>query len=139
MTLTSSNVWDPYAVRIPGLSEAEIGEIEARNISATEFESKREFYAQEVTYDNCYCRSIRVVDIQAFNGRVISSSVIPTKIAEGPLSDDEILPPKTFLSSRRYSNTMPEDLSEVWNISVEQAKMTLEVSAQHHSRSAIMP
>ena len=30
-------------------------------------------------------------------------------------------------------------MSEVWNISVEQAKLTLEATTQHHSRSAIMP
>ena len=139
VTLTSANVWDPYAVRFPGLSKAEIGEIRARNVSATEFESKRELYAPEVAYDDYYCRPIRVFDIQAFNGREISSSVILTKVAGGPLSEDEILPPKTFLSSRRHSNTTPEDLSEVWNISVEQAKMTLEATTQHHVRSAIMP
>ena len=93
----------------------------------------------ETAFDDCYYRPIRVFDIQVFNARIMSSSVIPTKIAAGPLSEDEIQPPKTFLSSQRHSNTTPEDLSEVWNISVEQARMTLEATTQHHSRSAIMP
>ena len=49
------------------------------------------------------------------------------------------MPTRTFLSSERHSNTTSEDLSEIWNISVEQAKMTLLATTQHHARSAIMP
>lgn len=69
----------------------------------------------------------------------MKSVVIPTTIAEVPIPEDKIMPPKTFLSSHRHLNTTPEDLSEIWNISVEQAKMTLEAKTQHHVRSAIIP
>ena len=61
-----------------------------------------------------------------------------TEIVEGPLSGDKLLEPKSFLSTNRHSNTTPQDLSEIWNISIEQAKMTLKTSTQHHPRSVIM-
>ena len=34
VTLTSPNVWNPYEIIFPGISEVEIGEIEGRNIKA---------------------------------------------------------------------------------------------------------
>mmetsp|Transcript_5914 Transcript_5914/g.9071 ORF Transcript_5914/g.9071 Transcript_5914/m.9071 type:complete len:144 (-) Transcript_5914:1790-2221(-) len=60
-------------------------------------------------------------------------------ILEGPIHSDRLKPPKTFLLSKRHSNTTPEDLREAWNIRVDQARMTLEATTQHHLRSAIMP
>ena len=45
---------------------------------------------------------------------------------------------RTLLSSYRNSNTTPEDLSEVWKISIEQPKMTLYATTQHHIQLAIM-
>ena len=38
-----------------------------------------------------------------------------------------------------HTNTSPEDLSETWGISVEQAQLTLNATTQRHGRSAIMP
>ena len=49
------------------------------------------------------------------------------------------MPTRTFISSERHTNTTAEDLSEIWNISVDQARMTLDATTQHHVRSAIMP
>ena len=49
------------------------------------------------------------------------------------------MPTRTFISNNRHSNTTAEDLSEVWNISLEQARMTLDATTQNHVRSAIMP
>ena len=65
--------------------------------------------------------------------------VVPTSVSTGPLEDDKLLAPRTFLSNERHSNTSPEDLSETWGISVQQAKMTLDATTQRHGRSAIMP
>ena len=64
---------------------------------------------------------------------------VPTVIHDGTLGADELLPPKTFISSDRHSNTTPVDLSEAWNISVEQAAMTLQATTQNHIRSVVMP
>jgi len=74
-----------------------------------------------------------------YNMRVMKSLIVPTAVSSGPLEDDQLLAPKTFISTERHSNTFPEDLSETWGISVEQAKMTLDATTQRHGRSAIMP
>jgi len=69
----------------------------------------------------------------------MKSKVIETRISDGPLPEDQIMPTRTFISSERHTNTTAEDLSEIWNISVDQARMTLDATTQHHVRSAIMP
>ena len=66
----------------------------------------------------------RVFYLQTFARRIMKSKIFGTKEASGPLAEDQIKPTRTFLSSERHSNTTSEDLSEIWNISVEQAKMT---------------
>ena len=141
VVLTSPRPWDPYKVKFPGISEVEMSEIEDRNISGVGLRSRRDraYALSGIEFGDGYSRPIRIFDIRAFNARIMKSTIIPTVIAQGPLSEDEIMPPKTFLSSKRHTNTTPEDLSEVWNISVGQAKLTLENTTQHHVRSAIMP
>ena len=67
----------------------------------------------------------------------MKSNIFGMKIASGPLAEDQIMPTRTFLSSERHSNTTSEDLN--WNILIEQAKMTLLATTQHHARSAIIP
>ena len=57
---------------------------------------------------------------------------MPTLVSTGPLEDDQLLAPKTFISKERHSNTSPEDSGETWDISVEQAKMTLDATTQRH-------
>jgi len=74
-----------------------------------------------------------------YNLRVIQSIAVPTAVLSGTLSEDQLHFPKTFISTERHSNISPEDLSETWGISVEQAKMTLDATTQRHGRSAIMP
>ena len=135
--LTSPKVWNPHEVRFPGLSAADRGEIEEVNVSAVEVEPREP--ADMLRFGDQYGEPMKIFDIQAFNYRIMKSRVIETKVSDGPLLEDEMMPPRTFISSKRHSNTTPEDLSEVWNISVEQAKMTLEATTQNHVRSAIMP
>ena len=45
---------------------------------------------------------------------------------------------KEILSTNRHSNAAEEDLNEVFQISVEQAQMTLDATTQHHRRSTTM-
>ena len=82
---------------------------------------------------------LRIFDIQTFNARIMKSLIVPTVIHDGPLAADMLMPPKAFISTERHTNTTPEDLSETWNISVEQAAMTLQATTQNHVRSAVMP
>lgn len=62
--LTSSNEWNPYEIKFPRLSETEVGEIEGRNVSAVEFDSRREM---DTRYDESHHKPMRIFDIQAFN------------------------------------------------------------------------
>ena len=129
--------WNPSKVQFPGTDYNGIHEIESRNVSLVEVDFRGD--DELIPHDNPYLQPIRIFDIQSFNRRIMKSSVIDTRMAQGPLSEDEILPPKTFISTNRHSNTTAEDLSEVFQISVEQAQMTLDATTQHHVRSAIMP
>ena len=135
ITITSDEVWDPHAIHFPGTTESEMAVIESYNVSSVHKEPEY----QPTGYSDGYHESIKIFDIRDFNARMIGSVVIPTRVANGPLHQDELLPTPSFISSQRHSNTTPEDLSEVWNISIEQAKMTLEATTQHHTQSAIMP
>ena len=47
-----------------------------------------------VPQDDPCLRPIRTFDIQIFNGRMMKSSIIGTKMAEGPSLEDEMLPQK---------------------------------------------
>ena len=135
ITLTSDKVWDPQEVQFPATSESDINVMEGYNISAIEIDA----VSRTLSYGDGYDQPMKIFDIQTFNAHIIGSSVIPTRISTGPLAEDKLMPPPLFISSERHSNTTPEDLSEVWNINVEQAKLTLEATTRHHSRSAIMP
>ena len=115
----------------------EAQELEGRNVSFVGHDSRRE--AQDTTYQDPYHQPMKIFDIQVFNARIMKSKVIETRISDGPLPEDQIMPTRTFISSERHTNTTAEDLSEIWNISVDQARMTLDATTQHHVRSAIMP
>ena len=117
IVLTSPTEWNPSKVRFPGTDYNDVHEIESRNVSLVEVDFKGDDAL--IPYDNPHLQPIRIFDIQSFNRRIMKSSVIETKMAQGPLSEDEILPPKTFLSTNRHSNVTAEDLSEVFQISVE--------------------
>ena len=134
--LTSSAEWNPNDIVFPGQSDADIQEIESRNVSKVDLDSRRRI---DSSYGDPYSQAMKIYNVQTFNARIMKSKIVETRISEGPLAEDEILPPRTFISTKRHSNTTPEDLSEVWNISVEHAKMTLDATTQHHVRSAIMP
>ena len=100
--------------------------------------SPREWDPQRVTFP-CSSELDDKLTYDIYNTRVIKSLLVPTRVSNGPLADDQLLAPKTFISNERHSNTSPEDLSEAWGISVQQAKMTLDATTQRHGRSAIMP
>ena len=136
VVMTSPNQWNPEVVKFPGLGQDEVGEIEYRDISKVEIGSGME---PSATFGDGYLAPMQIFDVQIFNRRIMKSTVIPTIIADGPLHEDEISPPRTFISKQRHTNTTPEDLSEVWGISVDQARMTLEATTQKHVRSALMP
>ena len=143
IVLTSPNEWDPRKVAFPSTSEVDIDDIESRNVSAgaslRRDSSRRDNHMADTEFGDNNRRPLRIFDIQVFNARIMKSIVVPTVIHDGPLAADMLMPPKAFISADRHSNTTPEDLSEVWNISIEQATMTLQATTQNHIRSAVMP
>ena len=60
-----------------------------------------------------------MVDIQNFKRRAITSLVVDYRTMDGPLIENEIVTTMTFLSRNRHSNTTSDDLSEIFQISVE--------------------
>ena len=136
-TLTAPEAWDPGTIEFPTVTEDEMREIEGSTISAVGIDVRRQGDLTFHDSEDHYHQSVRIFDINAFNRRIMKSDV--SLSAQGPLSEEMLRPRKTFISSERHSNTTLEDLSEIWNISVEQAKMTLDATTQHHVRSAIMP
>ena len=123
-------------------TEGDREEIENRNIGAMKLvkgQSQEGGSGGLLEYTDPYLQPVKIFDIQTFNAQIMKSTVVPTVVQEGPLSEDKLMPPKTFISSKRHSNTALEDLSETWGISVEQAKLTLDATTQNHSRLALMP
>ena len=47
--------------------------------------------------------------------------------------------PQTFLSKNRHSSTKSEDLSDIWGLSISQAKLTIKETTQKLNISEIMP
>ena len=137
IVLTSPNEWDPRQVAFPSTSDVDIDEIESRHVSAGS-SSRRVTTMASTGFGDNNRQPLRIFDIQVFNARIMKSMVVPTVIHDGPLAADTLMPPKAFISTDRHTNTTPEDLSETWNISVEQAAMMLQATTQNHVRSAIM-
>ena len=142
VVLTSPDNWDPSKVKFLVISEGDRREIEGGDyggVSAVnaEYSSNWQDYLNST---DAYLQPVQIFDIRAFNTRLIDSVKFPSDVyGGGPLSGDRLMEPRTFISKDRHSNTTPEDLSKVWNISVEQAKLTLDATTQHHARSATMP
>ena len=78
-----------------------------------------------------------------FNDRIISSiDSVQRRIKQlsvGPVKEEELENPQTFISSDQHSSVKPEDLSERWCISVHQSLMTLNATTRKLKRSALMP
>ena len=138
VVLTSSHPWNPQSVEMPGMTDGDMEEIEMGfNISSVQ--SDRKIVGGTLEYGDPYLQPVKIFDIQSFNRRIMKSSTLQREIIDGPVSEDELKGPNTFLSINRHSNTTPDELSEAWGISVEQARMTLDATTQYHARSAIMP
>ena len=135
IVLTSSSEWNPQEVMFPQLLQSEVDQIEGLGISSI----KTCEQCLGVPYDDPYTKPMRIFDIKAFNARLMKVGTSTLNLKDDILTEEEMRPQRTFISKQRHTNTTPEDLSEIWNISVEQARMTLEATTQHYIRSAIVP
>ena len=77
----------------------EIAELEEKNVSKVEYQVG----IGDADFSNGYCQPIKIFDIHSCNARIMKSTIIPTLIADGPLHEDQLLPPRTFLSHERHS------------------------------------
>jgi len=129
INLTSDIPWNPTDLSFPhhstGLDRLEL---ERSNLSIVTVEP----HCLESAHESLF-------DLNVMNEAIICSIRIATVIHPGPLHQDEIQAPRNFISTKRHTDTTPEDLSELWGISVQQAQMTLHATTQHHVRSALMP
>ena len=84
---------------------------------------------------------VRTYDLDAMQLRLITSvNAIDTKsqqIAQVDVAD--VPAAKTFVSTEWHTSVTPEDLSERWDIGLQQAKETLKGTTQKIVRSATMP
>ena len=136
--LSSSTPWTPQSIEFPSLSYSEREEIESRNIAS--FRRVPDNYSHDDQL---------IYDVNSFNSSLISSvridhdykskNGISSIKSIGPLSEDEMNSPPTYISTERHSDISPEDLSERWQLSIAQAKLTLGATTQRLSRSAVMP
>ena len=128
--------WNPHKVEIPCLTQSEVDKIEGHDISDLQVEWKENV---NVAHSDPHLQPVKTFDIKSFDARIVKSAIVPTKVSGGTSLEDEMMPPRTFLSKERHSNATPEDLSKVWNVSLEQVVMTLDATTQRHARSAMMP
>ena len=78
-------------------------------------------------------------DIGRLNTRLISSVRVPNVPQVRMSSVQDVPSERTFQSRERHSAATPEDLSEKWHITLEQAKQTLKRTTQWLVRSALLP
>lgn len=138
IVLTSPREWNPSTVLFPGMSDSCREEIESQNIGVKVL-SMSKSKIDRVEHIDPYLEPMQIYSLHKVNAKIMRMKSYEANLAEGPMTRDNLKEARTFLSSQRHSNTTPQDLSEVWGISLEQARMTLEATTQHHVRSAIMP
>ena len=69
----------------------------------------------------------------------IKVRTVPRQAAQVGVEVQDVPQAKSFQSKGRHSSVSPEDLSERWQIGLEQAKETLKRTTQRLARSAVMP
>jgi hypothetical protein len=156
--LSSSQLWNPRAIKFPGISMLEKEEIEVRNVRAVKIENFEEecIHEKDMLFDISDLRrsiisSARVTEGDLYSRRVQASRRVQDQgllsvsdpvhdttappdgtppVFPGPLEEHDIQPPRTFLSSDRHSKTTPEDLSERWGLSIAQSMLTLKATTR---------
>ncbi len=140
VTLSSDHEWDPQNVRFPEASRAVEEEI-SRSIGSVMTQSER-IPEEDANFSSDYIDSQedRMLDIGVLSKRLIASAkVIGRQVSQVEVEMQDASQAKSFQSKGRHSSVSPEDLSERWQIGLEQAKETLRRTTQRLARSAVMP
>ena len=109
----------------PRVTDGDMEEIVTMGVKKIKIDCERENEADSLKYNDPNFALIQIFNIQAFQTRIMKSIIVPTEIVGGPLSEEKLLGPKSYLSTNSHSNPTPQDFSEIWKISIEQAKVTL--------------
>jgi hypothetical protein len=138
VTLSSEREWDPQNVQFPKASRTVEEEI-ARTIGAVTTQGGVLDFVDTPADD---AAGDRLFDIGTLSKRLIASVKVrpmPRRASQVEVEVQDVPQLKTFQSKGRHSSVSPEDLSERWQIGLEQAKETLKRTTQRLARSAIMP
>lgn len=139
--LTSNAPWDPSSITFPNITEGEKRLIESRNVSSMRMDVDEYPIDEDKIYNPIgFCkRLINSVKVDSPKYDIRFKTNIKELSSGKVLEEQELEPPKTFISEERHSTVTPEDLSEKWGISVAQAALTLKATTRKLLRSAVMP
>jgi hypothetical protein len=136
--LSSEHEWDPQNVCFPKASRTVEEEI-SRTIGAVTTQSD-DFRLIDKTYNS----EDRLFDLGTLAQRLIASVKVQTvprrqEASQVEVELQDVPQAKSFQFKGRHSLVSPEDLSERWQIGLEQARETLKQTTQRLARSAVMP
>ena len=141
VVLSSEYEWDPQNICFPQASRSVEEEV-ARTIGAVEtfenFGTSCPMMVRADSTDSFEEHETPIFSIGALSRRLIASVKVRT-VAEVGVEMPDLPQAKSFQSKGRHSSVSPADLSERWQIGLEQAKETLKRTTQRLTRSAVMP
>ena len=69
----------------------------------------------------------------------VSTALDPTQFARGIISSVNVLSVGSAMAGRRHASATPEHISDIFGVSLDTPKQTLQVTTQHGIRSAVNP
>jgi hypothetical protein len=134
VVLSSEHEWDPQNVRFPKASRTVEEEI-SRTVGAVLRQDGTHHSIGDTNEDT----TNHVFNMGNMSKRLIASIKIASPTRQASQVETDVPRTKTFQSKGRHSSVSPEDLSERWQIGLEQSKETLKRTTQRVTRSAVMP
>jgi hypothetical protein len=138
IVLSSEYEWDAQNIRFPKASRSVEEEV-ARTIGVVGTSNGEVPEMDEVsvdTFDDGKTESL--FDIGALSRRMIASVKV-RNVSQVGVEITDLPQTKSFQSKGRHSSVTPADLSERWQIGLDQATETLKRTTQRLTRSAVMP
>jgi hypothetical protein len=135
VVLSSEHEWDPKNVWFPRAARTVEEEI-SRTVGAVMTQDGAS--TEDPDNDAMDC----VFDIGNMSKRLVASVKVaspPRQISQVETEAQDLPPIKTFQSKGRHLSVSPEDLSEQWQIALEQSKETLKWTTQRVIQSAVIP
>ena len=139
VTCSSAHDWDPHNVILPKSSRTVEDKIE-RKIGAVMTEVR----STELTDTENYSNSAdKIYDIDAITSRMIGSvklfSITSSNLYETKATVQDVTQAETFQSKGCHSIMSPEELSDRWQIGIEQARDTITKTTQTITCSSVIP